>query len=366
MKYVHTYIVLLLFGGGHLGGDDTSTLVNSARNSNRSAIESIQTCSCNFEATTVYSYGKKMTTPLTQYWQSGSVVRQFTRDGNIWSDTICADGIRKVIKCNYDENRRLVVSGHVSQYDGTRLGIDDLREHCLFTFLGTDTAGDPQRMVLFDELLMRVQHKILSASKIVESGTNAVKVDIKFAKPVSTTTYWFDVNKNYLIRKIQIDFTSSFSNKREIYTREIQKFHNAGNGIYFPELIVVTHTSEEGKVYSTTKANVSDIKINRQIPVKNMTMIFPPGISVTNAISGKVGKVNSDGKVVDTAEDIPQPGPPLTGTANREQPIVYEKTVEREPLVNRILPYLSLVLLVGAGVVFFYRRRMQRKLEQES
>ncbi len=222
-------------------------------------------------------------------------------------------------------------------------------------------------MVGFGELLKSLPHKTIIATSITEQGRELVKVEVEF-EPNSLNTYWFDIGYNYLVKRVKLDYISPFTKNRENYVREVQKFYNAGNGVYFPELITVTHADPEGKVFSTTTVTITDIRVNKPIPPSDLTLTFPPGTEVHNHITNKISKVAADGKIIDTGESIRQPPPPVSPSANTATPqvVTHEKTVEREPLINRILPYLSLVLLLGAGVVFFYRRRMQRKLEQES
>ena len=221
-------------------------------------------------------------------------------------------------------------------------------------------------MVGFGDLLKSLPHKIINTTSVTEQGRELVKVEVEF-EPNSLNTYWFDIGYNYLVKRVKLDYISPFTKNRENYVREVQKFYNAGNGVYFPELITVTHADPEGKVFSTTTVTITDIRVNKPIPPSDLTLTFPPGTEVHNHITNKISKVAADGKIIDTGESIRQPSPPVSPSANIATPQVmtHEKTVEREPLINRILPYLSLVLLLGACAVFFYRRRVLRKLEQE-
>ena len=290
-------------------------------------------------------------------------MREYTRDGNGYRDALIENGVVKA-KFYDGSGEKNECTGVISQYEGNGMGIHDLHRHCLFRFIGGNEGTRSRQLVLFDDLLNTVEHKIISASEVMDQDRRAVKVVVEF-KADHNSTYWFDTSRNFLIYREEVNYYNSTTKQQNRVVKEVQKFHHAGSGVYFPESIVVNHTVKDGKPYTKTYFNISNIRINKPIPISDMTLNFPPGSKVTNNITGKLAKVNSDGKLVDTSVDIPQPFPVSTSGAASAQPVEYEKTVEREPLLNRILPYLSLALLLSAASIFFYRRRMQRKSEQE-
>ena len=358
------FTLVLVMSFCRVWGSDPTERVAKVSDSNRISIDSIQTVSCRYSTLTTQSHGKTEQTLPAAYWKSNSVVREFVRNGDQWGDELCVDGVVSSKSTYLNEKGKIAIAGSISSSSSFALGIDRFAENCLFVFVRGNAK--PPVMVGFGDLLKSLPHKIINTTSVTEQGRELVKVEVEF-EPNSLNTYWFDIGYNYLVKRVKLDYISPFTKNRENYVREVQKFYNAGNGVYFPELITVTHADPEGKVFSTTTVTITDIRVNKPIPPSDLTLTFPPGTEVHNHITNKISKVAADGKIIDTGESIRQPSPPVSPSANIATPQVmtHEKTVEREPLINRILPYLSLVLLLGACAVFFYRRRVLRKLEQE-
>ena len=342
-------------------GQDAHDLVKQARDKNRLAIDALHSISCRYQATKTYSYGRVESTPLTNYYRSGQTVRQVQTDGRMVREMLIRDGVLTT-KSTTSRNGKNVTTASLSNYTMTRFNLTDLSEYCMFTFCGS--KGDKSIEAGFDEWLNINSHKVASAERVTVAGRPHVKICIEFEHALRRT-YWFDVNRNHLISKTLSEFFSSVDNEHQQITSEIQKFVSADGGLHFPQSIKITHANNSGKVHSSADVTIDNVRINQLIASNDLTIKFTPGTQIHNEITNKLCIVSSDGKIVETNEVIPQPGPPISAAAGPQKSAVYEKTVEREPLVNRILPYLSLVLLLGAGVVFFYRRRMQRKLEQE-
>lgn len=336
-----------------------SPLVASARELNRASIESIHTIHFRYSVRKENIRGEVTVSSPSEYWRSGSTIRDKWQTAGRWTDTIISDG-RIISKSNGVDPKtgKAIITGSISRFDGMPLSGTDPWQWSMFVFFGDVTK--PPVLVCFDDLL-KISHRIIRAEHVVEEGRKLDMVEVEFAVG-SSTTFWFDPAVNYLINRMQVKTVDSSNSRIETIINEVKTFKDGGGGIYFPDSVIRRRTIN-GKIVSTETMQFTEIQINKPLAADDLKVNFPAGSEVHDLVAGKVMKADPTGSLSSSDRELLFPPPP---SAPSFDPPLTETRVEPSPYSRWPLYLAGFCFFIALTVIFMRLRKARSNSDAQT
>lgn len=336
-------------------------LVDAVRVSNRAAIESLQTVHFRYAVRKENIRGEVTVSPTSEYWRSGSTIRDVRRAADHETDTLVLNG-RLFCKSNQidQETGKAFVTGSISRFEGMPLTAYDPWQWSMVAFFGE--VNNPPVLVCFDDLL-KISHRIVRAERVVEQGRPLDLIEVEFASG-SSTTFWFDPAFNSLACRTRMKTVDATSSRVDVSVLEVGAFIDGGGGVYFPESVVRRRTID-GKNVSTDTIRFTEIEINKPIAPETLALTFPAGTEVHDLVVGKRCIAEANGILRVSARELSLPVfaptvPSLPSQtpviSNRESSIPISSTdpaPEMPRTETRVEPSANSRLFYVAGFCFF-------------
>jgi hypothetical protein len=318
-------------------------LVELARTSHTTSVESIRTLSCRVEMTETQNGA--VSTLAGEYKYGHGQVRLRYKNG----ETVVDHGLR--------DNRRVsLFSGGQAGGKAGRATIKSFGDEpldkldVLMLGLLRFVAPDGKSLVRFGGLLDQGAD-VRKVESTGPSGGDLVHIDLEHT--TSRLSFWFDPKVNFLVKKHIVRAKQATEFRSEL---EVRRFVEVTPGVYFPEVIDGRHFAGDKPTHTQTVA-FKDIKVNAPLNPDDLTVRVPAGVEVADVIQGQVYIVDSQGKPVGKVRPLyaTLSEPPAQPNDRGAVPLV-ETQAEPGRWSGWILPVAGGVL-VAAGALWYVRRR---------
>lgn len=316
----------------------------------RSAREAIQTFSCRVTVEMVRP------TPMDgiqgQYWRSKDMVRVSSPGASGGSNEVLLKGseIRALGRSPKDAAGKERWAAARLPKDGM-LAICDAWRQMMIEFPGPEGGHmELDRLVTLARSTPKVSSKRSDGAKhlvlemtMPQTGSNDAQV-----------VMWFDSRRNYLVRKMDIDYVDSSIRA----TVEITEFAEFAGGIVIPMRCVRRQTIRDQEVEDVT--TLTEVRVNEPIAPSVFDLpSFPSGTIVKDTILGLEYPINSRWEKIGKAEPFARVTVGSPANPDTTSSVGTASTSEARSWTSWLMP-ISLAILVSAGVLWIIRRRRNK------
>ncbi len=339
--------------------DSGQELLDFVREAHKASRESIRTCSCRVELTTVNRAAKvekeQKQTSSGRYWYDSNSVRAKISDARgdeeyVWRDSTIEGLLRKT------GSEGNIAGAFRSPRPYRYMPSCDAYIRGMFVFQIPESI----KAVPFEQLVEQASHLNWAKWKQV-GGKKMAVIGLHFDPPDEKQGEWdleiyFDPSVNYLAQKsIYINDAGKNSSRNE---NEITQFTECSPSLFFPE----RGSGRSGKPdnwnfeHSTV---ISEIRVNQPLPENIFRMRYPYNVIMSDDTRGTTYRIDENGKRISSetpmakavipppSADLPTSGP---NTETKEEPLSWYRW---------ILPVSLAILVVGIVAAYLRRRRKQ-------
>lgn len=331
---------LLLLGCGTATADED---LNTLRAAHRSARESIRTFSA--KVTNERTIPKKQLIMVSTYSRSFDMIRIHTGMAGGTSDILIKGSAVRQVLISVKAKRKDYIARLEPRSSSS--GLADAWAQMLLDFYRPDGGQvDLDRFLSLAKEPPRVSRERLH-------GVPCWCVRMSIKRPDQSEVHyvlWHDVTHNYLVRKIEMTFSS---NSNSHFEAENTEFLEAAPGIFVPTRCV--RRTRNGDYSSESATILSEVRVNQPIPESVFTLpAIPANTLLNDHIKGTRYRIDSQWQRTGPEEPL------VTihvGAPSPEDQTEYHAQSEREPRSTTwwLVP-ASLALLTCCGAAWGYRR----------
>lgn len=351
LRWVIVLVCLALSARGQeaKGGDEEALAV--VRDRHRAAREGIRTLSA--DVTIEITFPEKKLFMRGKYWRSLGTVRvqEFPPGTDNIEEHLLKDGeIRSVGRHRLPDGR---YDRHGAGRDSaaTLLAMCDVWREMLLDFSSPSvTRYDYDRF-------LALAKRPPTARREKSDGVDCVRVSMTVSADDGIEwayTFWHDIERNYLIRKMTMDVGKGDTTSEY----EITEFREAVPGVFVP-LRCLVRVSDQGKLRQECSTTLSNVRVNEPMAKDVFTLpAVPAGTVLHDGIDGTRYPIDENWRAIGPKAANPRVMLPTRSDGPGSE---YRAQTEEEPrpLSRWLAPGSVGVLGVAAGV-WVYRRRRRR------
>jgi hypothetical protein len=334
-------------------GDNSTDLLAIARARQHAACAAIRTLSTDVDINIIFPEKKLWISG--KYWRSFDTVRieEYPPGTNNIENHLLKNGELRGV------GKHRLSNGHFDRCGASRVSGAQMPAMCdvwgemmLHFYDSTFTRYDYSRF-------LNLSKRTPKAAREKLDGFDCVRVTMSFSAENGdfTYTFWHDIARNYLIRKMAMSYvTGKYATNTE---SEIHEFRELAPGVFVP-VNRRLRVFEVDKLTQEIVTTLSNVKVNTIIADETLTLPFvPSGTVLHDRIDGTRYPIDANWKPIG-----PRVSDPIVQRVSKasEPGTEYRAQSEEEP-GSRLwwLVPVSAAVLSAAVIIGFYRRRQSRR-----